>query len=66
VKAIFVESSVNPAAIKRVAQDAGVKVGGELFSDAMGNPGEMKGGFDTGTYDGTVRYNLETIVNALK
>lgn len=66
VKAIFVESSVNPAAIKRVAEDAGVKVGGELFSDAMGNPGEMKGGFDTGTYDGTVRYNLETIVNALK
>lgn len=66
VKAIFVESSVNPAAIRRVAQDAGVKVGGELFSDAMGQPGEMRDGFDTGTYDGMVRYNLTTIVNALK
>jgi manganese/zinc/iron transport system substrate-binding protein len=66
VKAIFVESSVNPAAIKRVADDAGISIGGELYSDAMGSPGEMKGGFNTGTYDGVVRYNLETIVNALK
>ncbi|MFZ4774719.1 MAG: metal ABC transporter solute-binding protein, Zn/Mn family [Terrimicrobiaceae bacterium] len=66
VKAIFVESSVNPAAIKRVAEDAGVQIGGELFSDAMGAPGTQKLGFDTGTYDGMVRYNLTTIVNALK
>ncbi len=66
VKAIFVESSVNPAAIRRVAEDAGVVVGGELFSDAMGKPGEMRDGMDTGTYDGMVRYNLTTIVNALK
>ena len=66
VKAIFVESSVNPAAIKRVAEDAGVQIGGELYSDAMGEPGDRKLGFDTGTYDGMVRYNLTTIVNALK
>lgn len=66
VKAIFVESSVNPAAIKRVSSDANVEIGGKLFSDAMGEPGEMHGGFDTGTYDGMVRYNLTTIVEALK
>lgn len=66
VKAIFVETSVNPAAIKRVAEDAGVRIGGELFSDAMGEPGEKKNGFDVGTYEGMVRYNLTTIVNALK
>lgn len=66
VKAIFVETSVNPAAINRVAEDAGVKIGGELFSDAMGEPGEMKAGFDVGTYDGMVRYNITTISNALK
>jgi len=66
VKAIFVETSVNPEAIKRVAQDAGVKVGGELFSDAMGAPGEMHNGFDTGTYEGMIRYNMSTIVDALK
>jgi manganese/zinc/iron transport system substrate-binding protein len=66
VNAIFVETSVNPAAIRRVAEDAGVKIGGELYSDAMGNPGEMRGGFDTGTYEGMVGHNLTTIVNALK
>ncbi len=66
VKAIFVETSVNPSAIKRVAEDAGVKIGGELFSDAMGEPGEKKGEFDVGTYEGMVRHNLTTIVNALK
>lgn len=66
VKAIFVETSVNPAAIKRVSEDAGVKIGGELFSDAMGEHGETKGGFDVGTYEGMVKYNLTTIVEALK
>jgi manganese/zinc/iron transport system substrate-binding protein len=66
VPAIFVESSVNPAAIKRVANDAGVKIGGELYSDAMGNAGEEKLGFDVGTYDGMVRYNVTTIVTALQ
>jgi manganese/zinc/iron transport system substrate-binding protein len=66
VKAIFVETSVNPAAIKRVAEDSGVKIGGELYSDAMGSPGEIRRGFDTGTYEGMVRYNVTTIVEALK
>lgn len=65
VKAIFVESSVNPAAIRRVAEDAGVQVGGELFSDALGEPGEMREGFDVGTYEGMVRHNVSTIVRAL-
>lgn len=66
VGAIFVETSVNPAAIKRVAQDAKVKIGGELFSDAMGEPDEKKEGFEVGTYEGMVRYNVTTIVNALQ
>lgn len=66
VPAIFVETSVNPAAIRRVAQDAGVEVGGELFSDALGGPGEIQEGFEVGTYEGMIRYNMTTIVNALK
>lgn len=65
VRAIFVESSVNPAAIRRVSEDAGVEIGGELFSDALGEPGEMRGGFDVGTYEGMVRHNVSTIVRAL-
>jgi manganese/zinc/iron transport system substrate-binding protein len=65
VPAIFVETSVNPRGMARVAGDAGVEVGGELFSDAMGSSGEMKLGFDTGTYEGMMKYNMRTIVDAL-
>lgn len=66
VKALFVESSVSPTAIKRISQDAGVKVGGELFSDAMGAPGQIENGYDLGTYEGMIKHNLNTIVEALK
>lgn len=66
VKAIFVETSVSPATIQRISKDAGVKIGGELFSDAMGTPGQMENGYDLGTYEGMIKHNLTTIVEALK
>ena len=66
VKAVFVESSVSPAAIKRISQDSGAKIGGELFSDAMGERGRMEGGYDLGTYEGMIKHNLNTVVEALK
>jgi manganese/zinc/iron transport system substrate-binding protein len=66
VKAIFVESSVPPNAIKRISEDAGVKIGGELFSDAMGTPGQLENGYDLGTYEGMIKHNLTTVVHALK
>ncbi len=66
LKAIFIESSVPPTTIKRISEDAGVKIGGELFSDAMGTPGQMEHGYDLGTYEGMIKHNLDTIVNALK
>ena len=70
VKAIFVESSVSPAVIERISKDAGVKIGGELFSDACGKPGQMETGdgetYDVGTYIGMIKHNVNTIVEALK
>ncbi|MCP4847736.1 MAG: zinc ABC transporter solute-binding protein [Verrucomicrobiaceae bacterium] len=70
VKAIFVESSVSPAAIESIAEDAGVKIGGELFSDAMGQPGVIEHSgedeYDLGTYSGMLKHNVNTTVNALK
>ncbi len=66
VPAIFVENSVNPAAIERVAQDAGVAIGGGLFFDAMGAPGGVRAGIDVGTYEGMVRHNMSVIVKALE
>ena len=70
IKAIFVESSVSPAAIQRISQDSGVSIGGELFSDAMGTRGLMgqaRDGsrFDLGTYEGMVKGNISTITDAL-
>jgi manganese/zinc/iron transport system substrate-binding protein len=66
IKAIFVESSVPHNAIQRISEDSGVKVGGELFSDAMGTPGKLEDGYDLGSYEGMVKHNLTTMVDALK
>ncbi len=66
IKAVFVESSVPKKSIEAVIQGAAkqghdVKIGGELFSDAMGEEGTPEG-----TYLGMVRHNVDTIVKALK
>jgi manganese/zinc/iron transport system substrate-binding protein len=70
IKAIFVESSVNPAIIQGIAREAGVKVGGELFSDAMGESGRLEGPegeqYDIGTWVGMMKHNVNVIVEGLK
>lgn len=70
VKAVFTESSVNPAIIERIAADTGAKVGGKLYSDALGAAGEMETfdgeTYDVGTYVGMMKHNVNTIVEALK
>lgn len=70
IKAIFVESSVPRATIERISQDSGAKIGGELFSDAMGTPGEIEEvdgeRYDLGTYVGMLKHNINTVVKALK
>lgn len=65
IKAIFIESSVpvrNIEALQAAVQARGfqVTIGGQLFSDAMGDPGSPEG-----TYVGMVRHNIDTIVGAL-
>jgi len=70
LKALFIESSVSPAAIERISRDSGARVGGELFSDALGQPGDIRkmGGesYDVGTYAGMLRHNVNTVVESLK
>jgi manganese/zinc/iron transport system substrate-binding protein len=66
VRAVFVESSIPRATIDAVQQAARargcqVDVGGELFSDALGEAGSPEG-----TYAGMVRYNIDTIVEGLR
>jgi manganese/zinc/iron transport system substrate-binding protein len=70
IPAIFVESSVSPTTIKRISQDSGAKIGGELFSDALGTKGVIESfdtlDFDLGTYEGWVAHNIATITSALR
>jgi manganese/zinc/iron transport system substrate-binding protein len=66
VKAVFVESSVPPKNIEALVDGCksrghAIRVGGELFSDAMGAPGSTEG-----TYIGMVEHNVRTIVGALR
>jgi manganese/zinc/iron transport system substrate-binding protein len=65
IPAIFIESSVpvrNVEAVQAAVRDRGfdVSIGGQLFSDAMGDTGTPEG-----TYIGMVRHNIDTIVGAL-
>ena len=65
IPAIFVETSVPPRYIEALqaavnSRGFNVKIGGSLFSDAMGNPGTPEG-----EYPGMVRHNVDTIVGAL-
>ena len=66
IKAVFIESSVPKKSIESVIEGARqlgheVKIGGELYSDAMGDAGTVEG-----TYIGMVKHNVDTIVAALK
>lgn len=65
IPAIFVESSVprrNIEALQAAVKSRGfeVTIGGQLYSDALGDPGTPEG-----TYVGMVRYNIDTVVSAL-
>lgn len=66
IKAVFVESSLPARSMQAIVAGAAqqghdVSIGGELFSDAMGEPGTTEG-----TYIGMIRHNADTIAEALK
>ncbi|HSL91102.1 MAG TPA: zinc ABC transporter substrate-binding protein [Candidatus Limnocylindrales bacterium] len=65
IPAVFVETSVPVRYIEALqeAVEAGgfrLRIGGSLYSDALGDPGTPEG-----TYIGMVRHNVDTIVAAL-
>jgi manganese/zinc/iron transport system substrate-binding protein len=65
VPAVFVESSVSERNVRALVEGAAargheVRIGGQLFSDAMGAPGSY-----TGTYVGMIDSNVTTITRAL-
>jgi manganese/zinc/iron transport system substrate-binding protein len=65
IRAVFVESSVSPRNIQAVIDGAKsrgheVVIGGELFSDAMGDDGTWEG-----TYVGMLDHNITVVTRAL-
>jgi manganese/zinc/iron transport system substrate-binding protein len=65
IPAIFVESSVSDKNIKALVEGSksrghAVRIGGQLFSDAMGKPGTYEG-----TYIGMIDHNVTIITRAL-
>ena len=65
IPSVFVETSVADKNVRALVEGAkarglDVEIGGELFSDAMGEPGSYEG-----TYLGMIDHNVTTITNAL-
>lgn len=65
IGAVFVETSVSDRNMRALIEGAAaqgheVKIGGELYSDAMGEPGTYEG-----TYPGMIDHNVTTIASAL-
>jgi len=66
IPAVFIETTINPQGVNALIEGIrerghDIQEGGELYSDALGAEGTPEG-----TYTGMVRYNVETIVEALK
>ena len=61
VQALFVENMSDSRLLQRVAEEAGVRIGGKLYSDALSPPGT-----EADTYLKMFAFNVDQIVNALK
>ncbi|MGA8656526.1 MAG: metal ABC transporter substrate-binding protein [Chthoniobacterales bacterium] len=59
VKAIFLESNLNPKVTSEITRETGVSIGGTLYADGLGTGAAS-------TYDGMFRHNVTIIVEALK
>ena len=60
-KAIFTENTLNPELANTIAQEAGVKNVTKLYTDSLGPNGSP-----VSTYIDMLRYDVQTIVEALK
>jgi zinc/manganese transport system substrate-binding protein len=61
VKAIFIENTLNPKLAQTLAEETGAKLAPALYTDSLGTPGSSGD-----TFVKAFRYNVTTIVNALK
>jgi zinc/manganese transport system substrate-binding protein len=59
VKAIFAENIENPKVLEQITNETGAKPGGVLYADGLGSGAAA-------TYEGMMKINVATIVEALK
>jgi ABC-type Zn uptake system ZnuABC Zn-binding protein ZnuA len=59
VKAIFTENMQNPKVLKEITRETGAVLGGELYADGLGTG-------EAATYEGMMKHNIRTVVEALK
>lgn len=59
VKAIFAETIENPKTLVEITRETGAKLGGSLYADGLGDK-------EANTFEGMMRHNVSTIVEALR
>ncbi len=60
VPAIFIESTINPKQLEQIARDNGIKIGGKLYSDSLGDEDSP-----ASSYIDMLRHNTHVIVEGL-
>jgi zinc/manganese transport system substrate-binding protein len=60
-RAVFLENISDPKLVRRIAEEAGARVGGTLYSDALSGPSGP-----AATYLALMRHNLNTLLEALQ
>ncbi len=60
LKAVFIESTINPKLLQQLAIENDISIGGKLFADSLGDEDS-----EAPTYIEMLRYNADTIVGAL-
>lgn len=61
ITAVFIENVTDPRLMEQVAKESGVKLGGELYSDALSKPGEA-----APTYIDMFKNNVTKIIAAMR
>lgn len=61
ITAVFLENMANPATLRRLADEAGVRVQGRLFADALSGPAGP-----AATYEAMMRHNVGLMVAGMR